>query len=54
MKPNTIVLGFRDETLHGDDFAAPFSSFATGMFEGIFEPTRQPRRRISVFQGKNF
>ena len=52
MKPNTIVLGYRDNSFHADDFATPFSPYATGMFEGIFDPTRQPRRRTSVFQGE--
>ncbi len=52
MKPNTIVLGFRDQTFHGDDFASPFSPYATPIFEGVFNPVRQPyQRRLSVFHG---
>lgn len=50
MKPNTIVLGFRDQTFHGDDFASPLSPYATSTFEGIFESARQPQRRTSIFQ----
>ena len=53
MKPNTIVLGFRDQTFHGDDFDSPLSPYATGKFEGVFEPVRQPLRRLSIFQEHN-
>ncbi len=36
MKPNTIVLGFLDETFTSDDFQNPYSSFSTDKFEEIF------------------
>jgi potassium/chloride transporter 9 len=29
MKPNTIVMGFLDDTAHTDDFLSPTSPFAT-------------------------
>lgn len=48
MKPNTILLGFRDKTFHGDDFASPFSPYSTMKFEGVFAPTRQPLRKASA------
>ena len=38
MKPNTIILGYLDETFHGDDFLSPYSPFATERFEGVFPP----------------
>lgn len=33
MKPNTIVMGFLDDTFHNDDFLSPYSEFATDQFE---------------------
>ena len=42
--------GFRDETFHGDDFASPFTPFATTTFDGIFEQVRLPNKRMSIFQ----
>ena len=50
MKPNTIVLGFRDEAYPTDDFVSPFSPYSTSIFEGIFPTVRQRPRRTSVFQ----
>ena len=41
MKPNTIVLGFRDSTFHRDDFLSPLSPYTTLQFEGIFPNVRQ-------------
>ena len=41
MKPNTIVMGYLDESFHGDDFTSPYSPFATPQFEGLFPPLRQ-------------
>ena len=40
MKPNTIVMGYLDDTFHGDDFLSPYSPYATQMFEGVFPPVR--------------
>lgn len=49
MKPNTVVIGFRDATFHGDDFASPFSPYATSQFDGTFESIRQPKTNASPF-----
>ena len=41
MKPNTIIMGYLDDTFHGDDFQSPYSAFATNLFEGVFPPLNQ-------------
>ena len=48
MKPNTIVLGFRDSTFHGDDFLSPLSPYTTLQFEGIFPNVRQKNEQTSA------
>ena len=49
MKPNTIVLGFRDSTFHGDDFLSPLSPYTTLQFEGIFPNVRQKESTNNTF-----
>jgi potassium/chloride transporter 9 len=40
MKPNTVVLGFRDETFHADDLASSQSPYKSDAFDGAFPDVR--------------
>merc|ERR1719508_51720 len=48
MKPNTILLGFRDDTSHVDDFSSPGSPFHTDKFAGVLELDQQQQDRLTA------
>ena len=41
LKPNTVIMGYVDNSNDLDDFTTPYSPFATHKFEGIFPALRQ-------------
>jgi len=47
MKPNTILLGFHDETVHVDDIASPNSPFFSTEFSGQLDVDTREKGRIS-------
>jgi len=48
MKPNTILLGFHDDTAHVDDISSPDSPFFSQEFSGELDMDRQEQDRISA------
>jgi len=47
MKPNTILLGFHDDTTHVDDISSPGSPFYSKEFTGVLGMDRQQQDRMS-------
>eukprot|EP00092_Neocalanus_flemingeri_P009879 GFUD01010648.1.p1 GENE.GFUD01010648.1~~GFUD01010648.1.p1 ORF type:complete len:926 (+),score=262.27 GFUD01010648.1:182-2959(+) len=51
MKPNTILLGFHDDTSHLDDLSSPGSPFHSDKFAGVLEVDQQPRLSAEDYVG---
>jgi len=51
MKPNTILLGFHDDTNHVDDLSSPGSPFFSDKFDGVLELDHHDRLTAESYVG---